>query len=568
MPRPIIHETFWGGHTMGRPSLVVATLLVAAADAMVGHGPAARVGHGPSASAWQTGRSPSMARRGATATARKEPALAGNFEHAIQLQINEQSGGTYRAFTTTTATASVEMACDDLVAGGVSAEPQPERQKAPPLAQILLPPFRLGVDERKVGTYSALPATMATADAAVACGANTAGSVSADRAGLAHQEVWHDLQLWQLAATAGTVLACGTVYWRSSKARARTQRARANWARMQAAARRSAVKSEAQRAAIIIQAGARYRLEWLLVHGAATRLQAVARGILVRSALYVVCATCTIQHAVRAFLKHRITSLLYAPREALGRYSLVRSGFPYNIQARPTAATDDAGAAGSTQGATKKKASSAKKARARKDRAQRAEATSARNRLLPFHAQRRAFGVDPEPEENWFYDADAAALGGLGLSANKELVWPAWVGRYCGLSGPPTQFLMCGNTVDDDQLASDSALYDVEDHIRACCLDFAEAEIVQIVFPRAGPLLYLCYIEFAQVEGAARAIMWFHEIIDNVEVCFFPGMPKLDAANGIGESPCAHDKTRAGAIPTDLADHAPPSLVGSVASRG
>ena len=378
---------------------------------------------------------------------------------------------------------------------------------------------------------------------------------------------------WQgMAVATATATSAMLLIQCKSRVRARHTRACAQWARMQAAARQCAVKSEAHKAADTIQAGARGLLarklaNWIVL-SAIVRLQSAARGLLVRSALRFVAAAYIIQLAMRAFIKHRITSLLYAPCEALGRYSFVRSGFPYNIQARPTAATDDAGAAGSTPSATKKKASSAKKARARKDRAQRAEATSARNRLLPFHAQRRAFGVDPEPEENWFYDADAAALGMLGLSANRELVWPAWVGRYCGLSGPPTQFLMCGNTVDDDQLASDSALYDVEDHIRACCLDFAEAEIVQIVFPRAGPLLYLCYIEFAQVEGAARAIMWFHEIIDNVEVCFFPGMPKLDAANGIGESPCAHDKTRAGAIPTDLADHAPPSLVGSVASRG
>ena len=34
---------------MARATLVVATLLAAATEAMVGHGPAAKVGHGPSA---------------------------------------------------------------------------------------------------------------------------------------------------------------------------------------------------------------------------------------------------------------------------------------------------------------------------------------------------------------------------------------------------------------------------------------------------------------------------------------------------------------------------------------
>ena len=79
---------------MGRALFVVATLLVAAAEAMVGHGPAARVGHGPSTDAWQTGRTSSMARHGATAAERKEPAVARNLWHAIQLQIGEQSDGT------------------------------------------------------------------------------------------------------------------------------------------------------------------------------------------------------------------------------------------------------------------------------------------------------------------------------------------------------------------------------------------------------------------------------------------------------------------------------------------
>ena len=76
---------------------------------------------------------------------------------------------------------------------------------------------------------------------------------------------------------------------------------------MQAAARRCAVKSEAHRAAIKIQAGARYRLEWLLVHGAATALQAVARGKSTRAAFDIfVCATFSativVQRAVRGFL--------------------------------------------------------------------------------------------------------------------------------------------------------------------------------------------------------------------------------------------------------------------------
>ena len=90
------------------------------------------------------------------------------------------------------------MACDALVAGGVSAEP--EMQKVPALARNILPSIQLGIDERMVGTYGALSATVATAEAAVACSAIAAGSVSADKAGWAHQEIWHDPELWQLTA--------------------------------------------------------------------------------------------------------------------------------------------------------------------------------------------------------------------------------------------------------------------------------------------------------------------------------------------------------------------------------
>ena len=336
---------FRGGQTMGRPSLVVATLLLAAAEAMVGHGPAAMVGHGPSANGSRARCSPSEATRRAVA--------APNIWQGLDepwWQAADDSSGQASAVAGVEHSRAVVQSAAALLSDSVLTVPTP----AP-------------------------------------------ASKYHRQQGSSYDDSW-----WQGAMVA-TALACGAVLWRSSKSRARRARAHANWARMQAAARRCSVKAKAHKAtstiqtactlmvlllganwarmqdaarqrsvkgkahqaASTIQAAARFLIKWRVVTGAAILLQAIARGLLVRSTLRLLkYATIIVQRATRSLLV-QCRQESSAPKQSTPSGCSTPPKEPaQQLVDRPTKAAED-GASHATEPTTATRSKTARQARKR-----------------------------------------------------------------------------------------------------------------------------------------------------------------------------------------------------------
>jgi hypothetical protein len=157
----------------------------------------------------------------------------------------------------------------------------------------------------------------------------------------------------------------------------------------------AAVEVRAHKAASTIQAAARYQLGWQLVLGAAVQLQAVARGLLTRVALRILtCATIIVQRASRDLLalRRQESSNQHSPSSG---YSALSNTPAQRTADRPTTVAEENTLLAS-EPTTEQRPKTTQKARKRGGRSK-AKAGQQTSKDEPRSAQHEATASENEP---------------------------------------------------------------------------------------------------------------------------------------------------------------------------